>query len=173
MRRHRTVGRGATHVRFSAEDPATDPATEPEPAEPTHEGVDPATGEEHTVGPVSFRVPEGYRAGMSSDFLLTFQGPELQSIGVGAQESLREQSLDDLAAHPSTLFGNNTPRRMPDRELAGTTFYHLTGEGAYGRTDEFGTSRDGYSVQLNFSDFGSDAERTRWVESVLATLTWR
>jgi hypothetical protein len=67
-------------------------------------------------------------------------------------------------------------KRLPDVEVAGVTFYHLSGAPtAYSRMDTFGTRHDGYETSMDF-ELRKDvpaAEREKIVAEGLASFTWR
>lgn len=139
--------------------------------EPSEEGVAPATGKKITLGPVSLRVPEGFRVKPRSDSLVTAQGPGGEYIGLGVQTALREQSLDELVEHPGALWMRE-PTRLADHELDEFAMFHLRGTSYTGGADTFGATHDGYFVYLEFIGRGAAKQHTEWVEPVLASLEW-
>lgn len=145
------------------------PSTAPEPSETADTSP---MGKQVTLGPVTLTVPDGYRVKDVSEYLLLIVGPEQQRLGLAVQESMTDTSLDELAADPSVTW-TSEPRRVDDVELDGVELYHLTGETAFGRGDEYGVDNAGYNVTINASDLiASDAERASWLEPILASLTW-
>lgn len=146
-------------------------SSEPSSAEPSEEGVAPATGELITLGPVTLRVPKGFRVEPQGEDLVAAFGPASEKFAFGVQSTMREQSLDELAENPGSQF-EGEPERLPDLMVDGVAMYQVRGQTPFGMSDAFGVNHESVSLYLNFTDPGSARHRTAWVEAVLASLEW-
>jgi hypothetical protein len=92
---------------------------------------------------------------------LEFPGPQI-SIDLQAKAALQAR-LGDM-------------KRQPDVEIAGLTFYHLSGTpNKDSHLDTFGVLNDGFQtgIDFEFENKVPAAERQKIIEESLASFTWR
>jgi hypothetical protein len=159
---------------------AADDSTEATPTEEPSASVTPATGILLKMPHATINAPAGWLQlpdlmGFATEAnpptkdpgairltQLEFPGPEI-SIDLQAKSALKSR-LGDM-------------KREPDVEIAGVTFYHLSGtpSGTDSRLDAYGVLHDGYQTGIDFELVHSvpDAEREKIIAESLATFTWR
>jgi hypothetical protein len=148
------------------------PSADPSPS------ATPATGVRLHMPHATMNAPEGWK--QLEDFLkfgteanpptglgavrltqLEFPGPQI-SVDLQAKSALQSR-LGDM-------------KREPDVEIAGVTFYHLSGTpNANSHLDAFGVINDGYQTGLDFEFENKvpEAERQKIIDESLASFAWR
>jgi hypothetical protein len=92
---------------------------------------------------------------------LEFPGPQI-SVDLQAKSALQSR-LGDM-------------KREPDVEIAGVTFYHLSGTpNEFSHLDAFGVLNDGFQtgIDFEFEKKVPEAERQKIIAESLASFTWR
>jgi hypothetical protein len=92
---------------------------------------------------------------------LEFPGPQI-SVDLQAKSALQSR-LGDM-------------KRQPDVEIAGLTFYHLSGTpNENSHLDTFGVLNDGFQtgIDFEFENKVPEAERQKIIDESLASFTWR
>jgi hypothetical protein len=156
----------------------TEDSSEATPTEEASASVTPATGVLLDMPHATINAPKGWK--QLKDFLdfgteanpptgtgavrltqLEFPGPEI-SVDLQAKAALQGR-LGDM-------------KREPDVEIAGLTFYHLSGKpNKDSHLDTFGVLNDGYQtgIDFEFENKVPEAVRQRIIDESLATFTWR
>lgn len=162
----------------SASPSPTEASSEASPTEDASASVTPATGVLLDMPHATINAPKGWK--QLEDFLdfgteanpptgtgavrltqLEFPGPEI-SVDLQAKAALQGRLGDML--------------REPDVEIAGLTFYHLSGKpNKDSHLDTFGVLNDGYQtgIDFEFENKVPEAERQQIIDESLATFTWR
>lgn len=154
-----------------------DPTEPTEPTEPPESTVAPATGPELRMPLSSVRAPEGWKVDDQMVRTLMSASSRLRSVGLGEINAFGSQAtLDEQVKirNKATIY-QLIPKRMPDVELDGVPFYHLSGKiQPLNWTEEYGTIVEDRIVTLifQFSPPGTPAGRDRIVDQVLATFQW-
>ena len=147
------------------------------PSDSASSTVKPATGVLLDPGGATMRAPEGFKLmDVLADFNRSANLPGSTTyVGLTVLPSAKEGDLDVLARLGIERFDGKA-KRLPDREIADVTFYHLAGENAVGiHQDQFATAVDQKVVTLTFSldtrDFSAQ-EREEIVEAGIASFAW-
>ncbi|GAA4730839.1 hypothetical protein GCM10023350_12680 [Nocardioides endophyticus] len=168
---------GAEETPSATASPTAD-SSEPSPTEEASASVTPATGVLLDMPHATINAPKGWK--QLEDFLdfgteanpptgtgavrltqLEFPGPEI-SVDLQAKAALQGR-LGDM-------------KREPDVEIAGLTFYHLSGTpNKDSHLDTFGVLNDGFQtgIDFEFENKVPEAERQKIIDESLATFTWR
>lgn len=147
---------------------------DPTTAGSSDSGAAAATGPRLSIEPITAHAPAGYRR---MDPILSLADaaydPATNDLVTLTYIPLEPRTKDELVAD-SRRRGPwvGRPRRLPDVDAAGTSWYHLVGpDRGHAQVHEFGYYRDGNGVRLIFASFnGTIPQET--LDSVLASLTW-
>lgn len=156
----------------------SDASSEATPSEDASPSVTPATGILLDMPHATINAPRGWK--QLEDFLkfgteanpptgegavrltqLEFPGPQI-SVDLQAKSALQAR-LGDMV-------------REPDVEIAGVTFYHLSGTpNQRSHLDTFGVINDGFQtgIDFEFENAVPEAERQKIIDEGLASFTWR
>lgn len=157
------------------------PSTESSEATPTEDAsasVTPASGILLDMPHATINAPKGWK--QLADFLKfgTEANPPTGTGAVrltqleypGAQISVDLQAQSALEARLGDM------KREPDVDVAGVTFYHISGTpDKYRHLDSFGVITDGFqtAIDFEFETAVPEAERQKIIEEGLASFAWR
>jgi hypothetical protein len=153
----------------SSEAPAT---ADPSPS------ANPATGVLLDMPHATMNAPKGWK---QLDDFLKFGTEANPPTGIGAVRLTQlefpgPQISVDLQAKSALQSRLGDMKRQPDVEIAGVTFYHLSGTpNANSHLDAFGVINDGFQTGMDFEFENKvpEAERQKIIDESLASFTWR
>lgn len=148
------------------------------PTEDASPSVTPATGVLLDMPHATMNAPEGWK---QLDDFLEFGTEANPPTGIGAVRLTQlefpgPQVSVDLQAKSALQSRLGDMKREPDVEIAGLTFYHLSGTpNANSHLDAFGVLNDGFQtgIDFEFENKVPEAERQQIIDESLATFTWR
>jgi hypothetical protein len=157
------------------------PTAESSEASPTGDAspsVTPATGVLLDMPHATMNAPKGWK---QLDDFLEFGTEANPPTGTGAVRLTQlefpgPQISVDLQAKSALQSRLGDMKREPDVEIAGLTFYHLSGTpNENSHLDAFGVLNDGYQtgIDFEFENKVPEAERQKIIDESLASFTWR
>ena len=158
----------------SASSPTESPSGSTAPPEPT---VAPADGELIENDYFSVRAPKGFvykSLGILTSTIYRASSDDGVYFSVLPYYPT-ETSLDELADNVLSTSGYEiTPKRIEDSVIDGRPVWHATGPiDDRDVADLYGLWINGASVYVTFETLSTGKERTKLIESMLATWTWK
>ena len=153
-------------------------SSEATPSDDPSPSATPATGVLLDMPHATMNAPKGWKP---LDDFLAFGTEANPPTGIGAVRLTQlefpgPQISVDLQAKSALQSRLGDMKREPDVEIAGVTFYHLSGTpNANSHLDAFGVINDGFQTGMDFEFENKvpEAERQRIIDESLATFTWR
>ena len=154
------------------------PTDESSPSDDASPTVPPATGVLLDMPHATMNAPEGWK---QLDDFLEFGTEANPPTGIGAVRLTQlefpgPQISVDLQAKSALQSRLGDMKREPDVEIAGVTFYHLSGTpNANSHLDAFGVINDGFQTGMDFEFENKvpEAERQKIIDESLASFAWR
>lgn len=135
-----------------------------------------ATGRLLQVESAELHAPRGWGNGSINDptFRTALSGDGLSTLTL-AWLGTMDQSLKQLSGPAAELDYDRGPQVSLEEELDGEPAYLVSGKRGLDFVEEYGGLHDGQAVRLTFTftETVPARERTRTVESVLASFRWR